>query len=72
MLVVFGKPISWLMQQLTDALNSMSGANAVLLGVHPRPDDGVRHGWPAEQGRLQLRRRRCRRRGSRCPPTLPS
>ncbi len=33
MLVVFGKPISWLMQQLTDALNSMSGANAVLLGV---------------------------------------
>ncbi len=33
MLVVFGKPISWLMTQLTDGLNSMSGANAVLLGV---------------------------------------
>ena len=30
MLVVFGKPISWLMTQLTDGLNSMSGANAVL------------------------------------------
>ena len=27
----------------------------------PRPDDGLRHGWPAEQGRLQLRRRRRRR-----------
>ena len=33
MLVVFGKPISWLMDQLTDGLNSMSGANAILLGV---------------------------------------
>jgi PTS system fructose-specific IIC component len=33
MLVVFGKPISWLMDQLTHGLNNMSGANAVLLGV---------------------------------------
>jgi fructose PTS system EIIBC or EIIC component len=33
MLVVFGKPIAWLMARLTDGLNSMSGANAVLLGV---------------------------------------
>jgi PTS system fructose-specific IIC component len=33
MLVFFGKPIAWLMNELTDALNSMSGANAVLLGV---------------------------------------
>jgi len=30
---VFGKPIGWLMQQLTDGLNSMSGSSAVLLGV---------------------------------------
>jgi PTS system fructose-specific IIC component len=33
MLVVFGKPIGWLMTQLTDGLNSMSGSSAVLLGV---------------------------------------
>jgi PTS system fructose-specific IIC component len=33
MLVVFGKPIGWLMSQLTDGLNSMSGSSAVLLGV---------------------------------------
>ncbi len=33
MIMVFGKPISWLMTQLTDGLNSMSGSNAVLLGV---------------------------------------
>ncbi len=33
MLVVFGKPIAWLMARLTDGLNNMSGANAVLLGI---------------------------------------
>jgi PTS system fructose-specific IIC component len=33
MIVVLGKPISWLMGQLTDGLNSMSGSSAVLLGV---------------------------------------
>ncbi|MCW2798103.1 MAG: system D-fructose-specific component (F1P-forming), Frc family / system [Nocardioides sp.] len=33
MLVILGKPISWLMGQLTDGLNSMSGSSAVLLGI---------------------------------------
>jgi PTS system fructose-specific IIC component len=33
MLVVFGKPIGWLMNRLTDGLNSMSGSSAILLGV---------------------------------------
>ncbi|HEX6149456.1 PTS fructose transporter subunit IIABC [Nocardioides sp.] len=33
MLVVLGRPISWLMGQLEDGLNSMSGSSAVLLGV---------------------------------------
>ncbi|GAA1921047.1 PTS fructose transporter subunit IIABC [Nocardioides hwasunensis] len=33
MILVFGKPISWLMTQLTDGLNGMSGSNAILLGV---------------------------------------
>lgn len=33
MILVFGKPISWLMTQLSDGLNSMSGSNAVVLGV---------------------------------------
>lgn len=33
MIVVFGKPISWLMGQLEDGLGSMSGSSAVLLGV---------------------------------------
>ena len=33
MILVFGKPISWLMNQLSDGLNSMSGSNAVVLGV---------------------------------------
>ena len=28
MIVVFGKPIGWLMTQLTDGLNNMSGSNA--------------------------------------------
>ncbi len=38
---------------------------------HPRPDDGLRHGRPAEQDGVRLRHRwaRCRRRR---PPTLPS
>ncbi len=33
MLVVLGRPISWLMDQLADGLNSMSGSSAVLLGA---------------------------------------
>ncbi|QSR31814.1 PTS lactose transporter subunit IIC [Nocardioides sp. S5] len=33
MVLVFGKPIAWLMTQLSDGLNSMSGSNAVALGV---------------------------------------
>jgi PTS system fructose-specific IIC component len=33
MIVVLGKPINWLMTQLTDGLNSMSGSSAVILGV---------------------------------------
>lgn len=33
MILVFGKPIAWLMTQLSDGLNSMSGSNAVVLGV---------------------------------------
>ena len=33
MIIVFGKPISWLMEELTKGLNSMSGSNAILLGV---------------------------------------
>ena len=33
MLIVLGKPISWLMDQLTEGLNSMSGGSAILLGI---------------------------------------
>lgn len=33
MIVVLGRPIAWLMDQLTDGLSSMSGGSAVLLGV---------------------------------------
>ena len=33
MIIVFGKPIGWLMDQLNDGLTSMSGSSAVLLGV---------------------------------------
>jgi PTS system fructose-specific IIC component len=33
MIIVLGKPINWLMTQLTDGLNSMSGSSAILLGV---------------------------------------
>ncbi|CAI9419504.1 PTS fructose transporter subunit IIABC [Nocardioides sp. T2.26MG-1] len=33
MIVVFGKPIGWLMDQLNDGLNSLSGSSAVLLGI---------------------------------------
>ena len=33
MLIVLGKPISWLMDRLNDGLNNMSGSSAVLLGV---------------------------------------
>ena len=33
MLVVLGRPIAWVMTQVQDGLNSMSGSNAVILGV---------------------------------------
>ncbi|GAB3767791.1 PTS system fructose-specific IIC component [Nocardioides ginsengisegetis] len=33
MIVVLGKPIGWLMNQLNDGLTSMSGSSAVLLGI---------------------------------------
>ncbi|WP_244927471.1 fructose-specific PTS transporter subunit EIIC [Nocardioides sp. W7] len=33
MIVVLGRPIGWLMDQLNDALNDMSGSYAILLGV---------------------------------------
>ncbi|MFC7361613.1 PTS fructose transporter subunit IIABC [Nocardioides astragali] len=33
MIVVLGRPIAWLMDQLADGLSSMSGGSAVLLGV---------------------------------------
>jgi PTS system fructose-specific IIC component len=33
MLIVLGRPIAWIMNHITDGLNSMSGSNAVLLGV---------------------------------------
>jgi PTS system fructose-specific IIC component len=33
MMVVLGRPISWLMEQLEEGLNSMSGGSAILLGV---------------------------------------
>ena len=55
MIVVLGKPIGWLMDELNDGLNNMSGSPAaILLGVDPRPDDGLRHGRPAQQGRLRF------------------
>ena len=57
-----------LMEQLTDGLNSMSGSQRDPARRDPRPDDGLRHGRPAQQGRLQLRRGRCRWRAP-WPPT---
>jgi PTS system fructose-specific IIC component len=33
MIVVLGRPIAWLMEQLADGLSSLSGGSAVLLGV---------------------------------------
>ncbi len=33
MILVFGRPIAWLMTQLSDGLSSMSGSNAIILGV---------------------------------------
>lgn len=33
MLLLLGRPITWLMERLNDGLNGMSGSNAVILGV---------------------------------------
>lgn len=33
MLVLLGRPITWLMEQLNDGLNSMDGSNAIVLGA---------------------------------------
>lgn len=33
MLLLLGRPITWLMEQLNDGLNGMSGSNAIILGV---------------------------------------
>lgn len=33
MLLLLGRPITWLMERLTDGLNNMSGSNAIILGV---------------------------------------
>jgi PTS system fructose-specific IIC component len=33
MIVILGKPLSWLMEKLADGLNSMSGGSAIILGV---------------------------------------
>jgi len=33
MIIVFGRPIAWLMEQLTEGLNSLNGGSAVVLGV---------------------------------------
>ncbi|WP_028636072.1 PTS fructose transporter subunit IIABC [Nocardioides sp. URHA0032] len=33
MIIVFGKPIAWLMDQLTQGLNSLNGGSAIVLGV---------------------------------------
>src|SRR6478735_1356309 len=33
MIIVFGRPIAWLMDQLTEGLNNLSGGSAVILGV---------------------------------------
>jgi PTS system fructose-specific IIC component len=33
MLLVLGKPIAWLMNQLTDGLNSLNGGSAIILGI---------------------------------------
>jgi PTS system fructose-specific IIC component len=33
MLIVLGRPIAWLMDQLTDGLNSLNGGSAIILGI---------------------------------------
>ena len=33
MIVILGKPLSWLMEKLADGLSSMSGGSAIILGV---------------------------------------
>jgi fructose PTS system EIIBC or EIIC component len=33
MIIVFGKPIAWLMDELTKGLNNLSGGSAIILGV---------------------------------------
>ena len=59
MIAVLSKPLGWLMDQLNAGLDEHERE---LRDRHParrrpRPDDGLRHGRPAEQGRLLVRRR---------------
>ena len=57
MVFVIGKPVKSLTDSMTDGLNGLTGTNAVLLGALLGADDGLRHGWSGQQGRLHLRRR---------------
>ena len=70
MIIVLGKPIGWLMDKLNEGLTLDERQQRGPARRDPRPDDGLRHGRSAEQGRLQLRGRRRRRgrdRGHRRP-----
>ena len=68
MIVVLGKPIALADGPAQRRPQRMSGGQRGPARRHPRPDDGLRHGRPAQQGRLQLRRRRPRR----APPPRPA
>ena len=59
MIAVLSKPLGWLMDQLNDGPDQHERERR---DRHParrraRPDDGLRHGRPSEQGRLLVRRR---------------
>ena len=71
MIIVLGKPIGWLMDQLERRPEQHERQRRHPARRRPRPDDGLRHGRPAQQGRLQLRRRRARG-GAAWPTTHPS
>ena len=64
MIIVLGKPIGWLMDAADRRPEPHERQPRHPARRDPRPDDGLRHGRSAQQGRLQLRRRRCRWRGA--------